>query len=421
MADVTSVPTQALPSSPWLSAWFRPRKTIERILAANPRRHVVLLASLGGTPGLNGTPAVLARLIDDAPTSDILDWRVMLAFVVPGAAIGVVGLYIYAFFLRWSGKLIGGHASTCELRATLAWGSVPNVIALAICLLSLAAIRLFAGASEPIEPALSVTLQAITYALALWSLIVMMLMLACVQRFGFWRSVVNFMLGAIVPALAAMLIIRSFFFQAFSIPSAAMEPTLLVGDHLFASKFSYGYSRFSFPFSPPLFSGRILGREPERGDIVVFRLPKDDSADYIKRVVGLPGDRIQMIDGLLHINDVPVKRERISDWIDTEEGGRRTVVKRWQETLPNGVSYTTLDMYDGHGFLDNTQVYEVPLGNYFMMGDNRDNSQDSRVLGQVGYIPLENIVGRAAILYLSIDRKAATPAIRFERLGASVQ
>jgi signal peptidase I len=173
------------------------------------------------------------------------------------------------------------------------------------------------------------------------------------------------------------------------------------------------------PFSPRLFSGRVFASEPQRGDVVVFRLPKDDSADYIKRVVGLPGDRIQMIDGVLHINDVLVKLERIDDLIDTEDGGRTTVVKRWRETLPNGVSYTTWDLYDS--FLDNTQVYTVPPGNYFMMGDNRDNSQDSRVLSQFGYVPLENIVGRAQIIFFSIDRKPAKPAIRFERLGASVQ
>ena len=248
----------------------------------------------------------------------------------------------------------------------------------------------------------------------------------------------------VVHALIIALVIRTFLFQPFNIPSGSMKETLLVGDYLFVSKFSYGYSHYAFPWpvdaayaavtdgaanscrfvvagvrriastatpsadfcdglrSPKLFSGRVWSGTPKRGDVVVFRLPKDDNVDYIKRVIGLPGDRIQMMDGVLHINDVPVKRERISDWIDTEEGGRRTVVKRWQETLPNGVSYTTLDMYDGHGFLDNTQVYEVPPGNYFMMGDNRDNSQDSRVLSAVGYVPLENMVGRAQIIFFSI-------------------
>src|SRR5262245_43853079 len=190
----------------------------------------------------------------------------------------------------------------------------------------------------------------------------------------------------VVHALIIALVIRTFLFQPFNIPSGSMKATLLVGDYLFVSKYSYGYSHYSLPFSPPLFPGRIFGSPPARGDIVVFRLPKDDATDYIKRVIGLPGDRIQMKGGHLHINGEPVKRERIEDYIETEEGDRATRVKRWRETLPNGVSYTTLDLIDS-GFYDNTQEYEVPPGQFFMMGDNRDNSTDSRVLSQVGYIP----------------------------------
>src|SRR4030088_337502 len=168
------------------------------------------------------------------------------------------------------------------------------------------------------------------------------------------------------------LVIRTFLFQPFNIPSGSMKATLLVGDYLFVSKYSYGYSHYSLPLSPRLFSGRILGSEPQRGDVVVFRLPKDDSTDYIKRVIGLPGDRIQMIDGVLNINGEPVKRERIEDFIETEGGRTVSRVKRWRETLPNGVSYTTLDLVD-NGFYDNTPVYQVPEGHYFMMGDNPDN------------------------------------------------
>ena len=160
-------------------------------------------------------------------------------------------------------------------------------------------------------------------------------------------------------ALIIALVIRTFLFQPFNIPSGSMKETLLVGDYLFVSKYSYGYSHYSLPFSPPLFPGRIWASQPNRGDVVVFRLPKDDSTDYIKRVIGLPGDRIQMIDGVLHINGEPVKRERIDDFIETEEGSRTTRVKRWRETLPNGVSYTTLDLVD-NGFYDNTPVYHVP-------------------------------------------------------------
>ncbi|NPU13751.1 MULTISPECIES: signal peptidase I [Bradyrhizobium] len=208
----------------------------------------------------------------------------------------------------------------------------------------------------------------------------------------------------VVHALLIALVIRTFLFQPFNIPSGSMKATLLVGDYLFVSKYSYGYSHFSIPQSPNIFSGRIFGSEPKRGDIVVFRLPKDTEIDYIKRVIGLPGDRIQMRDGLLYINDVPVQRERLKDFVGEDPCGTADSiarVKAWKETLPNGVSYETLDCFD-HGPYDNTDVYTVPPGNFFMMGDNRDNSTDSRVPLAVGYVPFENIIGRAQMIFFSI-------------------
>jgi signal peptidase I len=203
----------------------------------------------------------------------------------------------------------------------------------------------------------------------------------------------------VVQVLLLFIVFQTLIGASFFIPSGSMKGTLLVGDRIFVSKYNYGYSRFSLPFSPPLFSGRIFGAEPQRGDVVVFR-PVNQHDNYIKRVIGLPGDRIQMIGGLLHINGAPVKTARVADFID-DESGRPQHVRRWRETLPNGVSYETLDLED-NGPLDNTGVYVVPPGHYFMMGDNRDNSADSRVPSVVGFVPFENLVGKARIIFFSM-------------------
>lgn len=210
-------------------------------------------------------------------------------------------------------------------------------------------------------------------------------------------------LKTIVYAVLIALIVRTVAFEPFNIPSGSMNPTLLVGDYLFVSKFSYGYSKYSLPFSLPILPDRVLFEEPERGDVAVFKLPSDNKTDYIKRVIGLPGDKIQMKNGRLFINNKMVKREKIGDYIQTDDGGnlRRTV--RYIETLPNGKTHEILEEWGDKGPLDNTGVYEVPAGHYFAMGDNRDNSQDSRVRPQVGFIPKENLVGRAEVLFFSTN------------------
>lgn len=205
----------------------------------------------------------------------------------------------------------------------------------------------------------------------------------------------------VIYAALIAIAIRTFAFEPFNIPSGSMIPTLLVGDYLFVSKYSYGYSRFSFPFSPPLFSGRIFGRLPHRGDVVVFKLPKDNSTDYIKRIVGLPGDHIQMKGGELYINGVEVPRKPDGTYT-VREDGTEMVLRRYLETLPGGVTHPILKASDD-GPLDNTQEYVVPDGYVFAMGDNRDNSLDSRVMSAVGFIPVENLVGRAQFIFFSID------------------
>ncbi|WP_048647806.1 signal peptidase I [Nitratireductor soli] len=205
--------------------------------------------------------------------------------------------------------------------------------------------------------------------------------------------------NVIVQALLLALVIRTFLFQPFSIPSGSMRPTLLEGDYLFVTKWAYGYSRHSLPFSPPIFSGRIWGSEPARGDVVVFKFPPNPSIDYIKRVIGLPGDTIQMREGMLYINNEAVEREKVGQIDDPDITEMDRPVDLYRETLPNGVAYETLDLTP-NGIGDNTREFVVPEGHYFMMGDNRDNSADSRF--SVGFVPAENLVGRANVIFFSI-------------------
>ena len=203
-------------------------------------------------------------------------------------------------------------------------------------------------------------------------------------------------------ALIIAILFRSLLFQPFSIPSGSMLPTLLIGDYLFVSKYSYGYSKHSLPFSPPLFSHRIMGQDVKRGDVIVFKLPRDNRTDYIKRVVGLPGDTIQVQNGQLYLNGSAVAREKIEDFVSPQADGENLKITQYVETLPNGVRYRTLDLVE-NGRGDNTAIFNVPQGYYFVMGDNRDNSMDSRFSRAVGFVPYENIVGRAEVKFFSVN------------------
>ncbi len=258
-----------------------------------------------------------------------------------------------------------------------------------------------------------------------------------------WFDTIKTVLWAVLIAL----LVRTFGYEPFSIPSGSMLPGLLVGDYLFVSKFSYGFSRYSFPWSPNLFAGRIFDHQPVRGDVIVFRLPMDPKVDYIKRVIGLPGDKVQVKDGRLYLNGKIVDRRRrgqaVVYEVDDETGKPfETLYQLYDETLPGGRTYRIYERNDTDPASDNTPEYTVPVGHYFMMGDNRDNSCDSRFSPAynpagpggtrcrqvVGYVPFENLIGRAEFLFFSSDGSAEIwevwkwPfAIRFSRFLKAVR
>jgi signal peptidase I len=211
-------------------------------------------------------------------------------------------------------------------------------------------------------------------------------------------------IGPLLWVALITLVVRSLAFEPFNIPSKSMLPTLLVGDYLFVAKYSYGYSRHSLPSSLHLFDGRIFFHEPQRGDVAVFKVPTDNRTDYIKRVIGLPGDRIQVVHRVLLINGEAVKRQAVEDYIDRDPRAGSTRHLHYIETLPQGQSHAIIEDAGPENPADNTEVFIVPPHHYFMMGDNRDNSEDSRFQSAVGYVPEENLVGRAEFIFLSTEQ-----------------
>jgi signal peptidase I len=391
--------------SPWLTVWLSPRRTVERLVATRPSYFVWPLAVVGTIASIYSQISV----IDSA--SYLLSWQLALSLLVFGALAGTVWLYLSGFMLSWIGSLFGGQASALHMRTVFAWSTLPTILGFLIIL----AIGATAGRGGALD-----AVPLLVAAASVWSFVVFLLMLGRVQGFGFLRTSLTYLFNTAL-GLAVALCVRSFLYQPFNIPSSSMRPTLLVGDYVFVSKFAYGYSRFSLPFSPS-FSGRIFAAPPALGDVVVFRVPKD-AVDYVKRVVGLPGDRIQMKQGELFINDAAVKREPLADdgaQQDACGSEARGHVKRWRETLPDGASYETLDCLD-NSFLDNTGVFTVPDGHFFALGDNRDNSTDSRV-SSVGYIPFENLIGRVSVIFFSREDGTGSPArVRAHRIGRAVR
>lgn len=233
---------------------------------------------------------------------------------------------------------------------------------------------------------------------------------------GFWDTTKTVFYAVIIA-----LFVRTVFAEPFSIPSGSMIPTLLVGDYLFVSKMSYGYSRHSMPLSVPLFKGRIFYTEPKRGDVLVFKMPSDNKTDYIKRLIGMPGDKVQMKEGRLYINGSRIERVSEGEYVMRDFSGKALRFEKYTEYLPGGTSHTIIEASD-HAPFDNTEEFSIPEGHFFMMGDNRDNSLDSRSV-KVGFVPEVNLIGRAKFLFFSNDGSAVwwkfwkwPMAVRWSRL-----
>ena len=233
-------------------------------------------------------------------------------------------------------------------------------------------------------------------------------------------------LKTLIYALIIAVIIRSLIIQPFYIPSSSMEPNLLVGDRLFVTKYSYGYSKHSLPFSPPIFKNRFFFKEPERGDVIVFKTPADNRTDYIKRLVGLPGDKIQFIDSNLYLNSIEIFKSRLSENDVIYCGDRKIEVFTFDEKLPNGKKYKTV--YLKNFSFENSDIFTVPDEHYFFLGDNRDCSKDSRFLTSVGYVHRDNLVGKAQFIFFSSDRSIGSifafwrwnKSIRFDRFFKNI-
>jgi len=402
--------------SPLRSLWLSPGDTIGRIVADNPRRHVLALGATNGAlealylldADLVGAPSASLAQTSGAPVHALV--------AIAGALLGVANLYLSGFLLNLAARLFNGAGSPLTSRAALAWGSAPSSLGGAVALLleSLRARGIGDG------DALSFLASAALFTFELWGWVATVAMVARVQRFSWPRALGALFFVEIVAAGLIALTVRTFLFQPFNTPSRSMEPTLLVGDYFFANKFAYGYSRFSLPLAPRLFSGRIFEVPPKRGDVAVFALPRDPQTVYVKRIIGLPGDRVQLIAGRLYINGEVVPRKKLSD--ASADGA----VPTYEETLPGGAVHLIEEEFGDAAFLDNTDVFEVPAGSYFVLGDNRDNSMDSRVSPEkkgIGYVPFENLLGRAAWIFFSLrpgeDGKSA--GVRSERVGEIVR
>ncbi|MEP3477235.1 MAG: signal peptidase I [Hyphomicrobiales bacterium] len=380
--------------SPFLLAPFYPRKTIRKVANSTSITTILLLFSVVGFTHF------LQRMVD-FKNGGWQDLSELLPVVSLVTILGVLGMCFTALVTASAGRIFGGNASNRKIFTAFAWGTTP-----VMWIAPIVAATLYLISQErreviflPINEVTALSINIVFLCTSFWSLIITIIMIMDLERFGITRTIATYFSAFLVVSLLMTVSVRAFLWQPFNIPAGSQMPTLLIGDHIFVSKYAYGYSRFSFPFSPALFEGRVFGNEPKRGDVVVFRLPHDNSQDYIKRVIGLPGDEIEIRGGQLLINGKAVQRRRLEDYILKGKNGLRNI-PQYEEVLPNQVFYRVLETKQNSRW-DNVGPYKVPADHYFFLGDNRDNSNDSR--GTVGMVPFENLVGRAEIIFMSVS------------------
>jgi signal peptidase I len=406
-------------TNPWRALWLRPGLAVEAVIARDWRMATLALAAIECAVTLSAAMDQPFHLFDLEPGGTL--WLVVLLIALAGTVLGIVGLYVVGWVVNVVARAFGGRGAPAGVRAAIAWGSVPLLISSVVGL----ATRL--GAAEHAAPSVSLVIGGgLAGVCFLWGVVWQIAMLARVQKFGAVRALLSGLIGCVGVPFALALTVRILAFQPFNAPSASMAPTLQRGDYFFVSKFAYGYGRHSFPFAPAWFATRIFATLPKRGDVVIFVHPRDGT-DWIKRVVGLPGDTVQMKGGRLLINGEMVERRRVEPGFKTQGSfGDPIVAPTYDETLPGGGTHRIIEIENDHGVLDNTDVFQTPPDAYFVLGDNRDNSADSRVgtdKGGPGFVPFENIVGRAVMIYYSVDPEspAGLAAPRRERIGLAIE
>ncbi len=396
-------------ANPWRSLWFRPRVAIEAALAQGQSATPLLIALTAALFSLIAAfPDKAALFASSREPATLATLAAVAAAII---VLATLGYYLNGWLLNAAAHLIAGRGSAAATRAAAAWSSVPL---LAADLVALAFAWVSAG--QAARPGWSVAISAGQLMASLWSLALVIAMLGRVQGFGKFRAFVAFLTGSIAPALLVALLVRVFLFQPFSTPSGSMAPTLLSGDYFFAAKPDYGYSRYAFPFDLFSFRGRIFAHAPKRGDVVVFR---HNGQDWVKRIVGLPGESVQLKGGRLYIDGRIVERREVEPEPGLFDGfDRPLIAPTYEELLPGGAVHRIVQLQGDDGPASNTDLLKIPQDSYFMLGDNRDNSMDSR-MSEVGVVPFENLIGRAELIFYSRAGAPASP--RFDRVGARVR